>query len=75
MGAFSSPLFSLQLPFQTSKDFLEIRGASVEANPLSLKTHGKELKKKKITGGEDSLPRSDDDSIEMTGEKKQKMKL
>lgn len=67
------PLFphfnSLYFPGRHFKDFLKVRGASVEANPLSLNTQGKEAQKGPRTGGEDCVPRNEDDTIEMTGEK------
>lgn len=70
------PLFShfnfLYFSGRSFKDFLKVKAASVEANPLSLKTHGKEIKKGPRTGGEDCVPSIDDDSTEMTGEKRKR---
>lgn len=48
------PLFShfnsLYFSGRSFKDFLKVRGASVEENPLSLKTHGKEEKRDQELG-------------------------
>ena len=54
------PLFShfksLHFPGRSYKYFLDVTGASVETNPLSLKTHGKEEKRDQELGEKTVCP-------------------